>query len=145
MAVPKPKPKIEFPDPDQYADLADLRKQIREIILDLRTVMRKGEGQSILVEFSSVIHPGMFADPGRLPRDSSTGRSRVSHKTECLYAIISAMIQTYWDLVLMPDDSHNKVRLEFIRTKLAFLKEVKRKSLVLYKVDGDDRRGYTLI
>jgi hypothetical protein len=145
LPAPKPKQPIEFPDPGRHTDLVDLRKQIRETILDLRTVMHKGEDENILVEFTSVIHPGSFADPGRLPRDSTDGRSRNKRKEECLYATISTMIQTYWDLVLMPDSQYSTARLTSIKAELVALKEVNRGGLTPYRVEGDDRKGYVLI
>jgi len=143
-APPKPKPKVEFPEPDQHVDLAELRKEIRTIILDLRSLMRKGEDQTILVEFTSVIQPGSFADPGRLPRDSDNGRSRSKRKEECLFAKVSKVIQDFWAVVLDKDCPDNAEYIAAIRAQLEALKTIQKRSLVLCKVDGNDREGYVL-
>lgn len=147
MPAPRPKPKqpIEFPDPNRHVDLAALRKEIRETVLGLCPLMRKGEDQNILVEFASVIEPGSFADQGRLPRDSTNARARSKRKEECLFAAVSTMIQLYWDVVLDPDNENNADRVKMIRAELVALKALASKGLDTCKVEGDDRDGYVLI
>lgn len=145
MPAPKPKQPIEFPDLDQHTDMTELRKEIRDVVLDLRSVVRKGESQGILVEFASVIHPGSFADPGRLPRDSTNARCKRKRKDECLFAIISTMIQMYWRMVLDPDDRRNANRSKIIRAELAALRGIASKGLDGCRIDGDDQKGYTLL
>lgn len=141
-----PKPKLpEFPDPDQHTNLIGLRKQIRDIVLGLRSLMRKGEDQNILIEFASVIHPGTFADPGRLPRDSNNGYARSKRKEECLFAKISKMVQDYWEIVLDADCPDNSAYVAAILAQLEVLKTIQKRTLTLCKVEGDDRKGYTLV
>ncbi len=142
MPAPKPKQPIEFPDPDQHTDLVTLRKEMREVVLSLRSQMRKGEDQNILIEFVCNLHPGSFADPGRLPRDSRDGRSLNRRREECLFAAISAMIQTYWDLALDPDHVDRADRLALVQAELLALRSM---DLYKCKVEGDDRKGYVLV
>lgn len=143
MGAPAPKakanPKVEFPNPDQHVDLVILRKEMREAILGLRSQMRKGEDQNTLVEFASNLHPGSFADPARLPRDS---KSRSKRKEECLFAAISAMVQRYWTVVLGADCQDNAEYIASIQAELLTLRNLKLDSS---KVEGDDRKGYVLI
>jgi len=146
MGAPKPKPKpIEFPNPDHHADLVALRKEMRQAVLDLRSTMRKGEDQTTLIEFVGVLHPGSFADPGRLPYDSPDGRSRSKRKENCLFAAISFMVQTYWGLVLNPEDGDFMDKLALVQAELLALRKLKNKELDACKVEGDDQKGYVLV
>lgn len=145
MPAPKSKLPIEFPDPDRYTDLVTLRKEMRTAILDLIPLMRKGEDQATLVEFIGVLHPGSFADPGRLPYDCPDGRTRIKRKENCLFAAISFMIQTYWGLVLNPEDGGFADRLALVQAELLALKKLKNKELDMCTVEGDDRKGYVLV
>ena len=113
---PKPRVNIEFLDPDQHDDLVLLRKEIHRVLMDLRGKMTKGGDREVLIQFACNLHPGAFADAGRLPRESSTKSQR---KEEKLFARISQLIQAYWDLVLCPEEA-NVVK---IKEELAALRE----------------------
>lgn len=147
MAIPpKPKPKspTEFPDPTVHVGIKDLGKSIRKVILDLRSVMTKGDGMETLVDFASVVHPGSFANPGRLPYDLPEGRSYRARKAECIFAMVSKLIQDYWDVALDLENPNPAERIKEVEAQVAKLRLINTEGLHRYKMQGDDKHGYVL-
>lgn len=136
----------EFPDSTRHTQLRELSKMIRRSLLALSNYLPRGEDRRVLVEFVGVIHPGAFHDPGRLPLESATGRSRHKRRENCLLAFVSKLIQDYWWLVL--DERYNSdvqhADLNDVSNRANRLEKIAEKGLTGYKITGDENKGWEL-
>jgi len=135
---------IEFPDPDQHTAKRDLYKEIRDCLISLRVLLRKDGERNTMISFSNVINPGSFIDEGRLPYIPRSGKSRKKKLSECLFVLVYKTIMAYWTFATALKNGQEADETSVTKL-LAVLKEIQRKGLNAYQIEGSEARGYSIV
>ena len=126
-----------------YAEHVEIRKLVYGEIKQLYSLpffRQFWETDTIIQKFLSCITPlKNLHDPGRLPVYATTPRSMFSNKQFCVWAMVSCLIQAYWEYEL-EDKVENMVK---VRTYLADL-EMINKYYPEMKIIGAENKGYWL-
>ena len=131
--------KIEFNNPEKHQTRKKLYQEIRQTLLDLRASLPYANHRETIIQFIGVINPGsMGGDVTRLPYESSEPVARTASKMECLFAVISYVIQEYWKYCT------DNYPLIHTKQNIEFLKNVTKNSLKQYQVVGNVRDGFSL-
>lgn len=129
------KEKISFPNPDKHEQKVNLHKEIRQTILQLREVLPNPKDRDTLLKFADCINlPSR--DVSRLPCGSKATRR---NKSACLLALVSWLIQKYWDYCAGDLGVGNT-----IKANLLGLQEVAEKGLGAFIIIGNLVTGYKL-
>ena len=134
----KKQEKISFPNPDLYEQKINLHKEIRQTLLQLREILPNPKDRDTILKFADCISLSS-RDVSRLPYVSNKPAAKHRNKSACLFALISWMIQKYWDYCdgeLSAADS--------IRANLLGLQEVAEKELSAFVIIGNPAKGYRL-
>ncbi len=133
------KSKIEFDNPEKHQTKQKLHQEIRQTLLDLRLSLPYANHREMVMGFIGTINPGsMGGDVTRLPYESQGPFARTASKSECLFAVISYVIQEYWKYCV---ENHPSIH---IKQNIEFLKNVTKNGLKQYQVVGNVRDGFSL-
>lgn len=136
------KKKIEFDNPKKYQTKQKLHQEIRQTLLDLRQILPYANHREIVMQFCSIINPGsMGGDVTRLPYEASRPVARTASKSECVFALISYIIQMYW-VYCTEKITVNAIRT--IKNGLLLLQQITKNGLKQYRVVGNVRDGFHL-
>ena len=137
--------KIEFDNPEKHQTRKKLYQEIRQTLLDLRNSLPYANHRETIIQFTSVINPGsMGGDVTRLPYESQKPTARTASKMECVFALISYMIQGYWVFCTEFDTIKNVDCEKRVRNRLNELKQITKNGLKQYQVVGNVRDGFSL-
>jgi len=147
--IPPPPPskksggkKIEFDNPEKHQTRKKLYQEIRQTLLDLRLSLPYANHRETIMEFIGIINPGsMGGDVTRLPYESQRPKARTASKMECVFALISWVIQVYW--LYCTEDKTGSHFVE-INELLHQLQQITKNGLKQYKVVGNVRDGFSL-
>lgn len=132
--------KIEFDNPKKHQTKKKLYQEIRETLLDLRESLPYANHRETIIEFVGVINPGsMGGDITRLPYESSGPVARTAKKIECVFALVSYVIQEYWAYC-----TGELTAVSTISSGLKLLQEITKNGLIQYRVVGNVREGFSL-
>jgi len=133
------KSKIQFDNPEKYQTKKKLHQEIRQTLLELRKTLPYANHREIIMQFIGVINPGsMGGDVTRLPYESSGPVARTASKMECVFALVSYVIQEYWKYCT---DIYSPI---YINQNLEFLQQITKNGLNQYQVIGNVREGFSL-
>jgi hypothetical protein len=134
------KKKIEFDNPEKYQTKQKLHQEIRQTLLDLRNSLLYANHREMVMDFIGVINPGsMGGDVTRLPYESQGPKARTASKSECLFALISYIIQEYWAYC-----AGELTALSTISSGTKLLQQITKNGLKQYQVVGNVRDGFSL-
>ncbi len=134
--------KIEFDNPEKHQTKQKLHQEIRQTLLDLRTILPYANHREIVMNFIGAINPGsMGGDVTRLPYEAQRPYARTASKSECLFALISWVIQLYWEYCINENTVGNNLE---IRASLGELQQITKNGLKQYQVVGNVRDGFRL-
>lgn len=134
------KPILTNPDFNQLRK--DYIKKIRDALLALRNSLDKGRDKEIIMSFTGWINPSQHPDPTRLPFECRTdGRSRHEGKSECLFALVNDLIQTFWEFCI----NKSPFGVDVVDVKLNIIEQVTQKGLSAFKVEGTAKEGFVLV
>jgi len=137
--------KIEFDNPEKHQTKKKLYQEIRQTLLNLRISLPYTNHREIIMQFIGVINPGkMGGDVTRLPYESPGPKARNANKIECVFALVSWMIQLYWnycsdDMIIGKD-----IAIKEIKKLLEQLQQITKNGLGQYQVVGGVRNGFNL-
>jgi len=133
--------KIEFDNPEKHQTKTKIHQEIRQTLLNLRTSLPYANHREIIMQFTGVINPGsMGGDVTRLPYESQRSKARTASKMECIFALVSWIIQEYWDYCV----GNNPLKIETIKNGLKILQQITKNGLNQYQVVGNVRDGFSL-
>jgi len=133
--------KIEFNNPEKHQIKQKLHQKIRQTLLELRKTLPYANHREIIMQFIGVINPGsMGGDVTRLPYESQRSKARTASKMECVFALVSWIIQEYWDYCV----GNNPLKIETIKNGLKILQQITKNGLNQYQVVGNVRDGFSL-
>lgn len=141
----KRKPKLELPDPAHHLGQKELYRALRQVIIDLRSLMVKSNDLHMMIEFANVIHPGSIFDEGRLPLASERGKSGSQRKEACVLARVSQAVIAYWRYRLVEEGREKDVLKMVVEKQLDQLRQLHQKGLVKCEVTGDEKQGFELV
>lgn len=135
---------------DVYAEHAEIRKQVHDEIKKLYVTMRSVSSSvniTTIDKFLGCLSPlKQLHDPGRLPVYAISTRSTVSDKQSCVWALVSCLVQAYWEYelgerIIHPDvQAENKEILQDYLTKLQKINEHYQE----LKIAGAENKGWWL-
>lgn len=127
-----------------YAEHAEIRKQVHDEIKKLYTTLHAYEifVEDITIDkFLNCLSPlKQLHDPGRLPVYTTVSRSTVPDKRSCVWAVVSCLVQAYWEYELEDSIAEDKV---LVLVNLNALKEINEHYPEL-KIAGAENKGYWL-
>jgi len=127
-----------------YAEHIEIRKQVHGEIRKLYVTLNPAlQSVNIIIDrFLNCLSPlKQLHDPGRLPVYTTVPRSTVSDKQSCIWAIVSCLVQAYWEYELRDtDDLAHKI---ITGAYLEQLKEINEHYPEL-KIAGAENKGYWL-
>ena len=133
--------KIEFNNPEKHQIKQKLHQKIRQTLLELRKTLPYANHREIIMQFIGVINPGsMGGDVTRLPYESQRPKARTASKMECVFALVSWMIQRYWDYCA----GNDFLTIDTIKNGLQILQQITKNGLKQYQVVGNVRDGFSL-
>lgn len=134
--------KIEFNNPKKHQTKQKLHQEIRQTLLDLRLSLSYANHREVIMRFVGVINPGsMGGDITRLPYESSGPVARTASKSECLFALVSWVVQQYWDYCTKDKIVDEPARINIFLQKI---KQITKNGLKQYQVVGNVREGFSL-
>ena len=136
MSIPK---MPTFKQPDKHKTKAVIQREIRQLIVKLRNILPKSNHGEELIRFLGVIYPGERKDTTRLPMRSKDGVAKENDRVLCLYAMVSRLVETYWDYCLN-DDAKVSPTKEIMHE----LEAIATYGLGHYRVIGGPKEGYRL-
>lgn len=127
-----------------YAEHAKIRKQIYNEIGKLHETLATAYSfpniNSIVSKFLNCLTPlKNLYDPGRLPIYTTVSRSMIPNKRFCVWAVVSCLIQAYWEYEL--DDTNENI--ELVEDYLDYLIIVNEHYSEM-KITGAENKGYWL-
>ena len=140
MTIPQPpkKQEIKFNDPDFHQQKRKFNQQIREMIFKFYRIIPRSQNRDVLLKFADCINPGKSLDVTKLPYVGKKHNAKTQNKIECLFALISWIIQQYWIWC------ENNVKVSAIEGDLRFLNQIYKSGLDQYQIQGDLVKGYYL-
>jgi len=139
------KKKIEFDNPEKHQTKIKLHQEIRQTLLNLRTSLPYANHREIVMQFTGVINPGsMGGDVTRLPYESQRPKARTASKMECVFALISWVIQKYWDWCEEGKPDFDCPLYGGIKEDLKQIQQITKNGLNQYQVVGNVRDGFSL-
>jgi len=139
------KKKIEFDNPEKHQTKTKLHQEIRQTLLNLRTSLPYANHREIVMQFTGVINPGsMGGDVTRLPYESQRPKARTASKMECVFALISHLIQCYWEYCARIDEIEQDAAEGATYLTLKTLQQITKNGLNQYQVVGNVRDGFSL-
>ena len=143
MGIPPIPTKKLFPSPDKHQSKKEFFVKIRDTLMALSKSLSRGRDKEMIMRFTGHINPGKHIDPSRLPFEARTdGRSKFEGKSECLFALVSDMMQAYW---AYHNDDKSEVSADAVNVALEKITQVAEKGLSAYRTEGSVKKGYVLI
>lgn len=123
-----------------YAEHAEIRKQVHDEIKKLHWTLGASNSYTVYKFLDCITPLKNLYDPGRLPVYATVPRSTVSDKRSCVWAIVSCLVQAYWEYELDDSIAEDKV---LVLVNLNALKEVNEHYPEM-KIAGAEDKGYWL-
>lgn len=125
-----------------YAEHTEIRKQIRNEIRKLYITLSSGQLTYLTIDgfLGCIIPLKNLHDPGRLPIYTTVPRSTVPNKQSCVWAIVSCLVQAYWEYESDNSIAEDKV---LVLVNLNALKEINEHYPEM-KITGAKNKGYWL-
>ena len=139
------KSKLELPDPEHHLGQKELYRALRQVIIDLRSLMTKGDDIHMMIEFANVINPGSIFDEGRLPLASEHGKSGSQRYGACILARVSQVVMAYWHYKLAEESEAKDELKTVVQRGVRQLRQLQQKGLVKCEVIGDEKQGFELV
>ena len=124
---------------DVYTEHAEIRKQVYGEIRKLLVTLGNNSSHTVYMFLKCLTPPKNLHDPGRLPVYAAVPRSKTSDKRSCVWAVISCLVQAYWEYELDDDWGQKSVTLELLN-KLRKINDHYPKM----KIAGAENKGYWL-
>lgn len=137
--------KIEFDNPKKHQTKQKLHQETRQTLLDLRLSLPYANHRETIMRFVGVINPGsMGGDITRLPYESSGPVARTASKSECLFALVSHLIQCYWEYCTRTNETEQDAAEGAVYLTMKTLQQITKNGLKQYRVVGNVREGFSL-
>ena len=94
-----------------YAEHTEIRRLIHDEIRKLYVTLhpRSSAVNIILEKFQNCLTPlKNLHDPGRLPVCTTVPKSAVPNKQSCVWALVSCLVQAYWEYELEDDTGYKE-------------------------------------
>ncbi len=141
---PKKKKEFNFNDPDFHQQKNEFNKQIRDIIFKFYKIIPRSKNRDLLLKFADCINPTDPVDVTRLPYVGKGSNAKQAVKLECVFALISWIIQCYWKFYINPVTIEGAEYEGGILHFLAILQKIHKNGLDQYQIKGDLANGFYL-